>query len=387
MPNRDHDRAQDIASRALIALQQGDESAAMDLYSRAAELEQTAIAALAKTKTRTWNILAVSHASLLYKARRFDDAELALYSYLARRDLLEFARHQLRELLDVVLDERALPDGYKYSGEEIVFTLRGSDIGRGTAPLDLVLQKAAQVKNVVARTAELQGAFPFRQTGLPPKEITEFLQSRAAQPIAGSYKFALKLVEQRQLDLLAPPRLRAADVSARLFAFARLACSEATAAREELRRFVPNDEYRRVMLRLLRNVIPTEKGLNEVELSRVQQKDETVDRPVVETLLLPKAIRRLVSEKLREETPPASDPAQVIELRGTLRALHLDQNWLEVTLPDGEQRRCETPASVLDDVVGPMVNRRVRIRIEELTRAGRRTESQLVDIDLDEDSN
>lgn len=106
---------------------------------------------------RTWSILAVSHASLLYRARNFQDAELALYAYLAQRELQGFARRQLRELLDVVLDEQALPDGYEYSGDEIVFTLRGDDIGRGTAPLDLVLQKAADVKNVVARAAELQG--------------------------------------------------------------------------------------------------------------------------------------------------------------------------------------------------------------------------------------
>lgn len=385
MPNKDHERAQSLASDASLALQKGHEAEALDLYLRAAEFEQRALAAIAKTKKRTWNILAVSHASLLYKAQRYEDAEFVLYGYLARRDLLEFYRQQLRELLDVVLDEQALPEGYKYSGEEIVFTLRGDDIGRGTAPLDLVLQKAAEVKNVVARTAELQGEFPFRQAGLPPREVSEFLQSRATQPIAGSYKFALKLIEARQLNLLAPPRLRARDVSDRLFAFAKLACSETPSARDELKRFVPHDDYRRVMLRLLRNVIPTEKGLSEVELSRARQKEETTDRPVVDTLLFPKSSRRIVSEKLREETPPTSDPSRVVELRGTLRALHLDQNWLEVTLPDGEQRRCETPASVLDDVVGPMVNRRVRIRVEELMRTGRRASFHLTDIDLDED--
>lgn len=383
-PNREHDAAQDLAQQALLALQKSQENDAINLYSRAAELEAKALAAIPRNKRRTWNILAVSHASLLYKARQFDEAELALHGYLARRDLLGFARHQLRELLDVVLDERALPAGYKYSGEEILFTLRGEDIGRGTAPLDLVLQKAAQVKNVVTRTAELQGGFPFRQAGLPPREVNDFLQSRAGQPIAGSYKFALKLVEPRQLELLAKPRLQAQDVSNRLFSFARLACSEAASAREQLRELVPNDEYRRAMLRLLRNVIPAEQGLSEVELSRARQNPGSLGS-VADTVLLPKLARRIVSEKLRVESPQEADESRVVELRGTLRALHLDQNWLEITLVDGEQRHCQTPASVLDDVVGPMVNRRVRVRVEE-QHGGRRANYQLIDIDLDEDS-
>lgn len=386
MTDKSHDRAQTLASEASLALRAGRESEALELYARAAEYEEKAIEATPRTKTRTWNILAVSYASLLYKARLFEDAELVLHAFLAQRDLQAFARRQLRELLDVVLDEQALPNGYKYSGDEIVFTLRGSDIGRGTAPFDMVLQKAAEVKNVVARTAEFQGEFPFRQSGPPPKEVNDFLQSRATQPIAGSYKFGLKLVEARQLHLLSPPRLRAADVSDRLFQFARAACSDAPAARDELKRIVPSDEYRRVMLRLLRNVIPTEKGLTEVELSRARVEGETTERPVIETLILPKSTRKTVSEKLREDSPPAEDPTRVVDLRGTLRALHLNEHWLLVVLDSGEERQCETPASVLDDVVGPMVNRRVRLRTEEISRASGRPRSKLLDIDLDEDN-
>jgi hypothetical protein len=385
MTDKNHDRAQKLASEASFALKEGREAEAVKLYARAAEYEQKALEALPRTKARTWNILAVSYASLLYKARLFEDAELVLYAFLAQRDLQTFARRQLRELLDVVLDEQALPNGYRYSGDEIVFTLRGSDIGRGTAPFDLVLQKAAEVKNVVARTAELQGEFPFRQSGPPPKEVSDFLQSRATQPIAGSYKFGLKLVEARQLNLLSPPRLRAADVSDRLFQFAKAACSEAPAARDELKRIVPSDDYRRVMLRLLRNVIPTEKGLTEVELSRASITPETSEAPTIETLILPRSTRKVVSEKLREDSPPAEDPTRVVELRGTLRALHLNEHWLVVVLDDGEERHCETPASVLDDVVGPMVNRRVHIRTEEISRTSGRPRTKLLDIDLDED--
>jgi hypothetical protein len=49
-------------------------------------------------------------------------------------------------------------------------------------------------------------------------------------------------------------------------------------------------------------------------------------------------------------------------VRGILRGLHLDQDWLEVATPDGDPRkptRIEQAGEVLDDVIGPMVNHRV----------------------------
>jgi hypothetical protein len=41
--------------------------------------------------------------------------------------------------------------------------------------------------------------------------------------------------------------------------------------------------------------------------------------------------------------------------------LHLDKRWLEIHLEGGGAQRCETPEDVLDDVVGPMVNKNVKI--------------------------
>jgi len=41
--------------------------------------------------------------------------------------------------------------------------------------------------------------------------------------------------------------------------------------------------------------------------------------------------------------------------------LHLDNKWLEIHLEGGGAQRCETPVDVLDDVVGPMVNKNVSI--------------------------
>jgi hypothetical protein len=53
-----------------------------------------------------------------------------------------------------------------------------------------------------------------------------------------------------------------------------------------------------------------------------------------------------------------------VVIQGTLRALHLDKDWLEIatTTDDAARIRVDSATEVLDDVIGPMVNRRVIVR-------------------------
>ena len=53
----------------------------------------------------------------------------------------------------------------------------------------------------------------------------------------------------------------------------------------------------------------------------------------------------------------------LVRLEGILRAVHLDQDWLEVTIVDGGEKHVKIweTGEVIDDVVGPMVNRRVTV--------------------------
>ena len=49
-------------------------------------------------------------------------------------------------------------------------------------------------------------------------------------------------------------------------------------------------------------------------------------------------------------------------LRGILRAVHLDQDWLEVTV-DNSHLRVDRVGEAVDDVIGPMVNKAVIVRV------------------------
>ena len=76
------------------------------------------------------------------------------------------------------------------------------------------------------------------------------------------------------------------------------------------------------------------------------------------------ASRRELNAALNKLRPasPSRQADEVAEVRGTLRALHLDEDWLEVVaVEEGGPKavRILEAGEVLDDVVGPMVNHRV----------------------------
>jgi len=358
MPNNFHREAERLAAEAEALTRQGDRSAAQHTYAAAAAQERQALALVPPEKPRSRTILAVSLASLLYKASRLEEAESLIYALLSDANLLPFGRVQLKELLQVVFDEQSLPKGYRYSKEELIVTLRGAQIGSGTAPLDLVLQKGADLKSYTVRAAEFRGNFPFRRRGAPPAAVSEALLARATQPVASSYRFAIRFVEPAQLDLLQPPRIKAEEVSDTIFSFFRLVTAGTQDSVERLRQLVPDDDYRKAMLKLARNVVPTETGLSEIEITR--SRGTARGGAALERFALRRDSKFALNAAIEFERPkPKSKPRSYV---GVLRALHLDKRWLEIQTKDGGVIHWTTPADVLDDVVGPMVNRLVRIR-------------------------
>ena len=70
--------------------------------------------------------------------------------------------------------------------------------------------------------------------------------------------------------------------------------------------------------------------------------------------------RRSINEAIRRQfpkpTPPPED--QSVTLRGVLRALDLDRDWLELVV-DTQHVHVDQIGDTVDDVVGHMVNRMV----------------------------
>jgi hypothetical protein len=356
-----HDEAQKHAAQAEHALLAGDPLKAAQRYGRAAEYEMKALA-LADQQAqgpRTWSILSLSYAALLYKAGELAKAESAIYRFLADERRTSRAREQLRELLEVVWEEQVVRgEGLRYSGEEIEVSLRGGKIGRGTAPLDTALDSIRGLHSLAYRVAEMEAGFELRRHGPPPTAVQEALRARATQPAAGSYRFKIRFMKPAQGFLpemgpatvvVAPERLTSVLIG----------IVRATAAQDikQLELLAPNRDYRLTLLKLARNIAPTGSSLKEVEIRRTGD-------PAITAVRLTSDSRRLAREAIRHYAPPTASREETT-LRGVLRALDLDHRRLSITDPRSHERTLvrTTREYQIDDVIGPMVNRHVVARV------------------------
>ncbi|MBI3329556.1 MAG: hypothetical protein HYZ81_22985, partial [Nitrospinae bacterium] len=320
--NDQHTTAQELSARAATFLAERHAQEAQHLFAEAAKHEAAALASVPSDKTRSRSVLSVSVASLLYKGARLDEAEKAIFGFLAPGDLDAWADTQLRELLHVVTDERLLMTtlARRYPGESITVSLRGGEIGAGTGPLDLILDKATGFRSLLYRMAEWVGRFPLRHHGPPPKELLDIVQARATEPAAGSYSLEIRLTEPVQPDLYKPTRVTPVELSDRLFNF--LQCLTAGTP-NDLENLVPEPDYRKALLQLTRNFVPGGKRIREIGIYR--QKQGRLES-IYLTNALPPRIREAIPRR------PESLAEEHRSYRGVLRALHLDRNWLTLTL-------------------------------------------------------
>lgn len=376
MPNAEHEKAQELSALAELARSQGRRDLARDLYAQAADLEKAAFEQLPVDRPRSRGILAVSYAALLFKAAEYDRVEIAICRMLG--EVEPTFRDQLRDLLQVAWDEQQLASRkLQYSNDDILVALRGGDIGVGSAPAEVATRYMNGIHSLAYCAAEFDAGLDLRTRGMPTQPIQNFLQARATQPAAGSYRFSVRFVEPAQGDLFSGHRPHPNPQRVSRVVLEVLKAIEG-ADRTSLEQLVPRPEYRLALTKLGRNLVPGGISLTEVEVRTAEDAPDQAVR-------LYASHKKRANEAIKEMLPPdpgASGEEQTIE--GVLRGLSLDRSWLEVRPPDGSAKRIRTGPDELDDVIGPMVNRKVRARIR-FTRGARRTEPRLVDIETLED--
>ena len=97
-----HTLSERLASEGQVALRDGDSERARELYARAADAEHDAVADLDSARTRTFGISWVSVASLYYKADMVERAEQVAWRGLNLYSLPDFAKLQLRNMLQLI---------------------------------------------------------------------------------------------------------------------------------------------------------------------------------------------------------------------------------------------------------------------------------------------
>ena len=356
-----HKKSERMAGDAEAAKLQARLDDALRLYRCAAEEESAALDELDNSKPRTLGITAVSAAALWYKSRDPDRAEQIAHRWLAQ-PLPMFAVEQLRELLQRIWNERAAEEaGVKIVGDGVLISLKGGQVLPGGAPLDLVATKVDEVRALLYRTAEFLAGLPHRVRGLPSPDIQKSCRPWLFQAVPGSYQFAVTLQEPAQLGLFRGRPLDSAEITAKLLDVIRVSVEDPG---ESLTQIVPSAEYRSTFLRLTRNLAPTGETFEKLEMRRVSAPGS---RPIV--LMrgsrdeITKALKKETGSRLEEEGGPT-------QLRGVLRALHLDDDWLQIDIDPDHVVRIEGAKEVVDDVIGPMVNREVLVEVTK-TRSGK----------------
>ena len=363
-----HARSEQLASEAQLALRARNTGQALDLYGQAAAAERLALNQLDASKVRTRGITAVSAVALWFKAREYGLAEQLAHATLADADIPEFARHEMRNLVQAIWTESAKQEaGVAFLPGQVMVSVKGGEVITGGAPLDLVIDKVQTIQSMFFRTIEFLNGVSHRRAGRPAKELQDACRPWLFQSAPGSYQFSVAIQRPPQADFfkqdIEPERLAQH--------FLEIVSASSGDSKDELVKLVPDELYRATFLKLARNLAPTGKTFDRIELRSAGEA-----RPIA---LVPQS-RININEQLRQKASVTDERnGNPEELRGTLRALHLDDDWLLVVV-DGKPVRIEGLQDQVDDVVGPMVNRTVIVRaIRTLNRKLRFTDIELAE--------
>lgn len=347
-----HAASEAAAIKAEEAFRGGDAANAKLQYETAAESEQKALAAVDSAKARTRGITAVSAVALWYKAAAFERAEQLAYSMLADPLIPEFARMELRGLVQAIWTEVSKQTAnVSFLPGQVLVSVKGGEVIAGGAPLDLIVEKVQTIQAMFYRTIEFIRDMPFRPRGAPIQEIQESCRPWLFQEAPGSYQFSVAIQEPLQRDFFREDMRP--DLVARQFLQILQAASNQD--QEQLIAVVPKADYRSVFLKLSRNLAPTGKTFGSIEFQT----------PTGEGIiaLTPEA-RTTINQTLKKNRPkdPSDSPGEDEELIGVLRAVDLDKDRLVVTVDDTPVH-VEGLGDAMDDIIGPMVNKKVKVHV------------------------
>ena len=369
-----HQTSEEAASEAHAARRRGDDTRATSLFAQAAQAELLALDHLSLAeKPRTFGVTAVSAAALLYKAEQPRAAEQLAHSMLGQSGLPDFATDQLREILQSIWNEQAQATaGVRFVPGQVTVSVDGGEVVRGGAPLDLVVERVQTIQSIFYRTAEFLKNLPLRRHGPATKPIQDLCRPWLFQSVPGSYQFTVAIQGPAQGDMFVE-----GELEPRLVASTFMAILEGAATDPEtnLAKIVPDAAYRSTFLKLARNLAPTGRSFSHLEL-----RSTNAQAPVILTQESRKSMTNAIRGRPSEPTIDAESTE--VALRGILRAVHLEKDWIELYVNDAPIRISGVGETV-DDVIGPMVNHSVVVHVSR----DRKSTYSFRDIELEDGAN
>lgn len=350
-----HAKSESLAIEASVAIKNRDIKRAQDLYKSAAQLEKQALDLLDADKTRTRGITAVSAVALWFKGGEYAQAEQIAHAALADATMPNFVRQELRNLVQAIWTESTKQAaGIDFIPGQILVSVKGGEVVTGGAPLDLIVEKIQNIQLMFYRTIEFLNGTAHRRFGRPTKDLQESCRPWLFQSVPGSYQFSVCIQKPSQSDFFKE------DIQPERIAqhFLEIVNASATDDVAILEKLVPDSDYRNTFLKLARNLAPSGKTFDRIEL-RISGDNNPVALDIES--------RQSINKNLKIKPLTADDAAhEVVELHGSLRAVHLDKDWLEVTV-NGDAILVKELEDAVDDVIGPMVNRKVIVKARKIS--------------------
>jgi hypothetical protein len=306
--------------------------------------------------------------ALWYKALAYERAEQLAHAVLADPSVPQFVRAELRNLIQAIWTEGSKQAAnVNFLPGQVFVSVKGGEVVTGGAPLDLVVEKVQTIQAMFYRTIEFIRDMPLRRRGAPIRDVQELCRPWLFQAAPGSYQFSVAIQERKQLDFFTEDNRP--DLVARQF----LEILKATSSQDhkQLEAVIPKADYRNVFLKLSRNLAPTGKSFDSIEF-----RTATGDALIA---LTPEA-RGVINQTLKNSRLVDGTESDDTEERliGILRAVDLDKDFLDVTVND-QTFHVVGLGDTMDDVIGPMVNKTVRVLVVR-----RKGSTRFRDIELDE---
>ena len=362
--------SQELANAAHEALRRGEQEIALSLFAQAARAEVEAFNEVDAKKPRTKAILAISATSLWYKAGDLAAAERLAHEASTIPNLPTFARNELRELLQAIWNGHAQREaGLSFAAGQVVVSVKGGEVVTGGAPLDLILGKVQVVQNLFYRTVEYMADLPLRLRGPAAKSIQDRYRPWLFQSVPGSYQFAVAIQKTEQHDLFPDDEIKPEALTEKFLEIVRACSEDPTVGLQEV---VTREDYRQTFLKMTRSLAPAGKTFSQMEIRGAGED--------IEPVVLSPTSRKVISDTLRPLSPQPKATESEFALKGNLRALDLDKDWLELATSDGQTRRISGLSEAVDDLIGPMVNHDVTVRV----RRGHGKQLLFIDIDQED---
>lgn len=372
-----HEQSDGHAWNADIARARGDLAEAKRCFALAAAEEEAALESIDPTKSRTYGITAVSTVALYREAGWHSDAQRVAHTHLGAGKLPHFAQIQLRELIESLWYEAdAESAGIRLGRDRLEFSIKGTNIPRGTAPLALVKSVEHRAESFVQRVVEFHLGEPHRKRGAPSRMVREGHEIWIAHAIPGSYRFALTVRQPLQANMFAHADASSDAILERSMA---ILAAGVESPDEGLPELVSDDAYQASFLKLARELSPGQPSTRgHAPLSSRFSHLEVRSRVSNHDVTLTKETRFSITEAIRRRTRAALlDSEREEELRGVLRAIHLESDWIRIAV-GGELKEVRGVGEEVDDYIGQMLNREVVAAVSY----GRGALPRLLDIEL-----